>query len=142
MVNDEDFYSKGLFCLLACENCFTKEKLGGFSMSNSIPDASGYEKNFSDESFMSKAAATCKGLGKDVLLKALLLYCAAKAKGTPIPVRAAVIAALGYFISPVDAVPDMIPVLGYADDAAVLAATLATIASYITPEVRDKATKI
>ena len=111
-------------------------------MSNSIPDACGYEKTFSDESFMSKAAATCKGLGKDILVKALLLYCAAKAKGTPIPVRTAVIAALGYFISPVDAVPDMIPVLGYADDAAVLAATLATIASYITPAVRDKATKI
>lgn len=111
-------------------------------MSNPTPNTNGYEKNFSDESFMTKVAATCKGLGKEILVKALLLYCAAKAKGTPIPVRAAVIAALGYFISPVDAVPDMIPVLGYADDAAVLAATLATIASYITPEVRDNATKI
>jgi uncharacterized membrane protein YkvA (DUF1232 family) len=40
---------------------------------------------------------------------------------------ASVAAALGYFIAPTDALPDFIPVLGYIDDAAVLAAVMAGI---------------
>ena len=111
-------------------------------MSNQTPDPSGYEKDFSEQSFMDKASETFKTLGKDILLKALLLYCAAKSSGTSMTVRAAIIAALGYFISPVDVIPDIIPVMGYTDDAAVLTATLPAIASSITPSVKSEADRI
>jgi uncharacterized membrane protein YkvA (DUF1232 family) len=40
---------------------------------------------------------------------------------------ASVAAALGYFITPTDLLPDIIPVLGYVDDAAVLAAVMSAL---------------
>ena len=44
---------------------------------------------------------------------------------------AIVLFALGYFIWPLDAIPDVIPVVGYVDDAAVIAAAIAAIGSAI-----------
>lgn len=41
----------------------------------------------------------------------------------------AIVSALLYFLSPVDLIPDLIPVAGYADDAAVLAACLTLVSS-------------
>jgi len=65
-------------------------------------------------------------------------YCAFDRK-TPLPVRAALLGALAYFVLPADAVPDMIAGLGYTDDAAVLAATLKLFASNITDSHRESA---
>ena len=53
--------------------------------------------------------------------------------------KTAIYGALGYFISPIDAIPDITPVVGYADDLAVLAAAVATVATYITAEVKERA---
>jgi uncharacterized membrane protein YkvA (DUF1232 family) len=65
-------------------------------------------------------------------------YCAFD-RTTPIQVKAALLGALAYFVVPVDLVPDILPVLGYADDAAVLAAALRLVASHIRPEHREAA---
>jgi uncharacterized membrane protein YkvA (DUF1232 family) len=54
-------------------------------------------------------------------------------------VQAALLGALAYFILPFDFIPDMLPVLGFTDDAAVLAAAIRTVASHITPAHRDAA---
>ena len=58
---------------------------------------------------------------------------------TPRRVRLTLLAALGYFVLPVDAIPDILPFLGFTDDAAVIAAALAAVAGSITPEHRAKA---
>ncbi|WP_248306703.1 YkvA family protein [Bosea sp. AAP35] len=60
---------------------------------------------------------------------------------TPRRVRMTLLAALGYFVLPIDALPDIMPFLGFTDDAAVLAAALAAVAGSITPEHREKARK-
>jgi uncharacterized membrane protein YkvA (DUF1232 family) len=65
-------------------------------------------------------------------------YCAFD-RETPMQVRAALLGALAYFVMPVDAVPDMLAVLGYTDDAAVLWAALRLVASHIRPEHREAA---
>src|SRR5258705_1906910 len=65
-------------------------------------------------------------------------YCAFD-KETPRHVQAALLGAVAYFILPFDFVPDMLPVLGFTDDAAVLATALRVVASHITPEHRDAA---
>ena len=65
-------------------------------------------------------------------------YCAFD-RATPIQVKAALLGALAYFVLPFDFVPDILPVLGYADDAAVLAAALRLVASHIRPEHREAA---
>lgn len=53
--------------------------------------------------------------------------------------KAIVIAVLGYFILPIDVVPDFIPGLGFADDLSALVWALKTISNNITPEVKEKA---
>ena len=65
-------------------------------------------------------------------------YCAFD-RTTPFQVKAALIGALAYFVLPSDLVPDMLPGLGFADDAAVLAAALRMVAAHIRPEHRDAA---
>ena len=60
-------------------------------------------------------------------------------RATPRHVQAALIGALAYFVLPFDFIPDMLPVLGYTDDAAVLATAIKLVASHIRPEHRDAA---
>ena len=65
-------------------------------------------------------------------------YCAFD-RQTPRHVQAALLGAMAYFILPFDFVPDMLPVLGFTDDAAVLATAIRMVASHILPEHRDAA---
>jgi uncharacterized membrane protein YkvA (DUF1232 family) len=65
-------------------------------------------------------------------------YCAFD-KQTPRHVQAALLGAIAYFVLPFDFIPDMLPVLGYTDDAAVLATAIRLVASHITSEHRDAA---
>lgn len=58
---------------------------------------------------------------------------------TPRRVRLTLLAALGYFVLPVDAIPDIMPLIGFTDDAAVIAAAIAAVAGSITPEHREQA---
>ena len=60
-------------------------------------------------------------------------YCAFD-KATPLSVKATLVAAIAYFILPVDAIPDVLPVIGFTDDAAVLATAINLVASNIRPE--------
>jgi uncharacterized membrane protein YkvA (DUF1232 family) len=65
-------------------------------------------------------------------------YCAFDHQ-TPRHVQAALLGAIAYFILPFDFIPDMLPVLGFTDDAAVLATAIRMVAGHITPEHRDAA---
>ncbi|CCD99536.1 conserved hypothetical protein [Bradyrhizobium sp. STM 3809] len=65
-------------------------------------------------------------------------YCAFD-KETPRHVQVALLGALAYFILPFDIVPDMMPILGFTDDAAVLATAIRMVASHITPDHRAAA---
>jgi uncharacterized membrane protein YkvA (DUF1232 family) len=65
-------------------------------------------------------------------------YCAFD-KQTPRHVQAALLGAIAYFVLPFDFIPDMLPVLGYTGDAAVLATAIRLVASHITSEHRDAA---
>ncbi|MGY4475083.1 YkvA family protein [Bradyrhizobium sp. USDA 3364] len=65
-------------------------------------------------------------------------YCAFD-RQTPRHVQAALLGAIAYFILPFDFIPDMLPVLGFTDDAAVLATAIRMVASHITPGHREAA---
>jgi uncharacterized membrane protein YkvA (DUF1232 family) len=67
-------------------------------------------------------------------------YCAFD-RGTPLSVKATLVGALAYFVLPVDAIPDMLPVIGVTDDAAVLATAIKLVASHISPLHREAARK-
>ena len=65
-------------------------------------------------------------------------YCAFD-RETPRHVQAALLGAIAYFVLPFDFIPDMLPVLGFTDDAAVLATAIRMVSSHITPEHREAA---
>ena len=65
-------------------------------------------------------------------------YCAFD-RNTPLHVKTALVATLAYFVLPADLVPDFLPALGFADDAASLAATLRLVAAHILPAHRNAA---
>ena len=65
-------------------------------------------------------------------------YCAFD-RETPRHVQVALLGALAYFILPFDFMPDMLPILGFTDDAAVLATAIRMVASNITTEHREAA---
>jgi len=65
-------------------------------------------------------------------------YCAFD-RATPVQVKAALVGALAYFVLPVDAMPDVLPFLGFTDDAAVLLTALRMVGAHMRPEHRDAA---
>ena len=65
-------------------------------------------------------------------------YCA-RDPATPSRVKFILISAVAYFVLPIDAIPDLVPFLGFTDDAAVIAAAIASVAREMKPEHRDKA---
>jgi uncharacterized membrane protein YkvA (DUF1232 family) len=65
-------------------------------------------------------------------------YCAFD-RQTPRHVQAALLGAIAYFILPFDFIPDMLPVLGFTDDAAVLATAIRLVSAHITPDHREAA---
>jgi uncharacterized membrane protein YkvA (DUF1232 family) len=65
-------------------------------------------------------------------------YCAFD-HATPLQLKAALLGALAYFVLPFDAIPDMLPFLGYTDDAAVLVTALRMVAAHLRPEHREAA---
>ncbi len=74
-------------------------------------------------------------LAKDVVA---MYFCMLDPR-TPLWVKGTAAAALAYFILPIDAIPDMLPIVGFTDDASVLAAAIAAISSHITAEHYQKA---
>lgn len=95
---------------------------------------SGYSSAYSDAGFWGKLRKVARKVGYGALEKALKLYYAARDPDTPAWAKGVIFSALGYLISPVDAIPDAIPVVGYSDDVAVLGAALTMVALHIKDE--------
>jgi uncharacterized membrane protein YkvA (DUF1232 family) len=87
--------------------------------------------------FWHKARRVAAGLpfAEDLLAA---YYCAFD-HATPMPVKASLVGALAYFVLPFDALPDVFPLLGFTDDAAVLLTALRMVGAHMRPEHRDAA---
>ena len=68
-------------------------------------------------------------------------YCAFDRR-TPRRVQVILLGALAYFVLPFDFIPDMLPIIGFTDDAAVLATAVRVVAAHITPEHRNAARRL
>lgn len=102
-------------------------------------EPNGYERQYTESGFKDKLIRYAKAAGREVVEKALWLYYASRSPETPIWAKTAIYGALGYFISMIDAIPDLTPIVGYTDDLGVLVAAIATVSAYITPEVKTRA---
>ncbi|CAN5341030.1 YkvA family protein [soil metagenome] len=114
----------------------------GFTSRFTDDEMAAIRKSLRDEArFGSEFLGRLKRVAKRIPFAQDLLaawFCA-RDPATPRRVRLTLLAALGYFVLPIDALPDIMPILGFTDDAAVIAAALAAVAGSITPEHREKA---
>jgi uncharacterized membrane protein YkvA (DUF1232 family) len=69
---------------------------------------------------------------------AAMYFCMLDPK-TPLWVKGTAAAALAYFVLPLDAVPDLMPLVGLSDDASVLAAAITAVSAHVTDEHRRRA---
>ncbi len=107
-------------------------------MKNHFPYAS-YRRFFSEKLFFRKISHYFRSAGQKTVHSALLLYYAYRRKETPQWAKHIILGVLGYFLAPIDALPDLSPFIGYTDDLGVLTLGLATIACYVNEEVRRSA---
>lgn len=98
-----------------------------------------FQRQYSETSFWEKLGRHARIAGRDVVEKALILFFTAQSPRTPRWARTTIFGALGYFIVPLDAIPDLTPVVGYSDDLGVLVAAIAVVLAHVTPETRMKA---
>jgi uncharacterized membrane protein YkvA (DUF1232 family) len=99
-----------------------------------------FSSHYSEAPFWDKLLHFAKQAGREVVHKALVLYYVGSDRETPTWAKGVITAALGYFIIPIDAIPDITPFVGYADDLGALLAATAAVAACIKKEHIDKAT--
>ena len=100
-----------------------------------------YRGQYNDSKLSSKIARFAKSAGMECVYYVLLLVSIMKSKDVPLSDKAIIVGALGYFISPLDLIPDLMIGTGYIDDAGMLYYALTTISSRITPAIRRDAIK-
>jgi uncharacterized membrane protein YkvA (DUF1232 family) len=98
-----------------------------------------YTKYYSESSFWEKVKKFSKKAGVKVIYPALLLYNVFTDSQVNPKIRLYIGAGLGYFILPVDLIPDFAPILGFTDDLSVLLMTLNHVRKNITDAHRAKA---
>ncbi|WP_258833999.1 YkvA family protein [Peribacillus frigoritolerans] len=100
-----------------------------------IIDTTKYSDNFSEDSFWKKIQKFGKKAGVKVVYVALLLFYTLQKPTTPVWAKTVIIGALGYFILPIDLIPDLVPG-GYTDDFSGLFGALITVSMFIDEEVK------
>ena len=98
-----------------------------------------YANKFSQSEFVEKIARIAKRAGSKLVYAALILYYTLQSDKVSKADKAIIIGALGYMISPLDVIPDAIPIAGLTDDLAVLIYVLKKVWTGIDPEILQKA---
>ena len=100
-----------------------------------------YGCHYDEPRLWKKLGDVAKRAGSKVVYPVLLLYYILQDKNVPLKHKAAIAGALGYFILPLDLIPDLVPLLGFSDDLAALAACIKFMIESVTPEVKEKANR-
>ena len=100
-----------------------------------------YRGQYNDSKLSSKIARFAKSAGMECVYYVLLLVSIMKSKDVHWQDKITIVGALGYFISPLDLIPDLMIGTGYLDDVGMLYYALTTISTQITPAIRRDAIK-
>lgn len=98
-----------------------------------------YQDRYNEQDFAAKITKAAKKAGIKVIYLALLLYYVLKSPKVKMADKGKIWGALGYFILPIDFIPDFIPVAGYTDDLAALLWAFYSVAKNVTPEIEAQA---
>ena len=104
-----------------------------------LPDFMSYSNKFTQNGFVEKISTIAKRAGAKLIYAALILYYTLDSKQVSLKDKAIIIGALGYLISPLDVMPDAIPIVGLGDDLAVLIYVLKKVWGEVSEEVKEKA---
>ena len=97
-----------------------------------------YSASFTDEGFWNKITKMPGDAGCALLRTACTLYVLLRESSTPVWAKTAIIGALGYFIFPLDAIPDILPGIGYVDDLAIMTLLLGQLYAFINQDIKDQ----
>ena len=95
-----------------------------------------YQDHYSEERLRPKMKKFAARLGGKATYYVLVLYYVLQSPDVPLSNKTMILGALGYFILPLDLIPDLIPALGFTDDIAALTLAYKAIQSSITPEIK------
>jgi uncharacterized membrane protein YkvA (DUF1232 family) len=115
-----------------------KEKVAAFKLEDIINNLKIYEKHFSESELWNKVTKIGKSIGATLMYPVLLLFNLLKSSETDLKEKTMIIGALGYFILPVDLLPDAIAGVGFTDDIAALSAIISALASCVTLEIQEQ----
>lgn len=104
-----------------------------------LPDLQKYKDKFSQQSFIEKIQRIAKRAGAKLVYVALILYYLIQSDKVSLKDKAVIIGALGYLISPLDVVPDAIPIAGLGDDLTVLLYALGKVWTSVDEEMKGNA---
>ena len=104
-----------------------------------LPDLQKYKDKFSQQSFIEKIQRIAKRAGAKLVYVALILYYLIQSDKVSLKDKAVIIGALGYLSSPLDVVPDAIPIAGLGDDLTVLLYALGKVWTSVDEEMKGKA---
>ena len=104
-----------------------------------LPDFMSYSDKFSTKGFVEKISRIAKRAGAKLVYAALVLFYTLQSKDVSVKDKAIIIGALGYLISPIDALPDAIPIVGLSDDLSVLVYVTHKIWFNVPDEVKQRA---
>lgn len=104
-----------------------------------IPDLNKYKEKFTKNDFIEKIQRIAKRAGAKLVYAALILYYSIDSDKVSFMEKAIIIGALGYLITPLDIMPDAIPLAGLSDDLGVLIYVLRKVWDYVDDEAKQKA---
>ncbi len=103
------------------------------------PEERDYRSEYSEESLWRKISAFAGRAGRETIEQVLVLYYCCLDSDTPVWAKTVIVSALGYFIAPLDAIPDLMPGVGFSDDLGAVAMALAAVLAHVKPEHRRRA---
>ena len=104
-----------------------------------LPDFMSYSNKFTASDFIEKISRIAKRAGAKLVYAAFILYYTLQSDKVSVKDKAIIIGALGYLISPLDVIPDAIPIAGLGDDLAVLVYVLNKVWGNVSDEIKEKA---
>ncbi|WP_314949538.1 YkvA family protein [Hoylesella shahii] len=106
---------------------------------NELPEFMSYKDKFTQTGFIEKISKIAKRAGSKLVYAALILYYTLQSESVSLKDKTMILAALGYLISPLDVMPDAIPIAGLSDDLGVLLYVLRKVWTDIPEDVKEKA---
>ena len=109
---------------------------------NDTPTFDRYKRYYSENGLWNKIKKHYKNVNKKLIKLGITLFYTLRDDDTPKWAKTIILGALGYFILPIDLIPDFVPITGFTDDFAAIIVALGSVVLHIKDEHKEKANAI